>query len=192
MPRLKTLMLISCLFLPAACDKPAPSPSPAPPQAGGARTTAPATPRFSEDEIAALIRAGGANWSAFEDAEFAGMAIKPGSDYWVWPAEDVAVPRTPRSGGTLTVRLHWQLRAGGKPATGGTVYGRIIGGTPEARVGLGAPAANFDERAVNGAVTLEFAPWKSTEGGEIVLFLTRPGNPAPMSNVLRLKVAAGQ
>lgn len=168
----------------------APATSPA---GGGTRpaagTTAPA-PDVAALDVHALLRAGGANWSSVPEGEPAGPGVPAaGSDYWIWPAEDVAYVPERGANATLAVRLNWRLRPGGKPA-GDKLYGVIASAARP-----GAPpftlrniAEGFDGQAAGGVVEIRFAPWKAAAAGDVVLFASKPGSASAVSNLLRLKV----
>ena len=69
---------------------------------------------------------GGAYGSSHEAVTFDGKVIKGGKDYWIWPAgHGVDSPRPDGTGGASVVELNWHLQPGGKPVTGGTVYGTL-------------------------------------------------------------------
>lgn len=208
--RLATLIVVACFLslMPGCKDEEARTPNAAPPApaaeaprasaAGEARPAgtqaatsahAPATPEAVD--VPALLRAGGAHWSATPEGEPAEPgASAAGSDYWIWPAEDVVYVPERGANAVLSVRLNWRLRPGGKPA-GEALYGMIASAAQPgaAALNLRNVAEGFDGRAEGGVVEVRFAPWKASAAGDVTLFASKPGSSSAVSNVLRLKVA---
>jgi len=137
----------------------------------------------------AMILAGGEHWSAFPGGDFISVNIKPGNDYWIWPVDDAPATLATDRPGVLVVRLHAQLRPGGRAATGGTVYGVLLGGNETSKINLRVASQELGSTAESGILTLRFEPWKADASGDIIVSLSRPGDPATMSNVIRLKTA---
>lgn len=167
-----------------SADDPAGNPtgdSTSPPDAAGGNNV----PMPSE----AMILAGGEHWSAFPGGAFNGLTLTPGSDYWVWPVDDAPATRATDRPGVLVVKLNAYLRPGGRAITGGTVYGVLVGGTEASRITLRAASQELGPDGASGTLTLRFEPWKADTGDEVLIFLSRPGDPAVMSNVIRLKTA---
>ena len=131
--------------------------------------------------------AGGEHWSNFPAGTFNGFTIKPGSDYWVWPVDDAPATLATDRPGVLVVKLNAYLRPGGRAITGGTVYGVLVGGTEASRINLRVASQELGSAAESGTLTLRFEPWKADASGDILLYLSRPGDPATMSNIIRLK-----
>lgn len=196
----KPALVLVCLFLTIGCDDPATPAERAAPVGDAQRaTTGPAVPDagdattrpgpWEETDVAALLQAGGEHWSDLTGGEFAGRALKPGDDYWIWPAGDVVYTPAEDGGKTLLVNLNWRLREGGERLTTDTVYGVLERAWPNGFTSLRSASRELDEQATSGVLPLRLSPWAGAGSGEVAVYLTKPGSPSPMSNVLRLTVS---
>ena len=143
-------------------------------------------------DIPAVLNAGGVNWSSSEQAEVGGRSLKAGKDYWFWPAEDTVYSPQTHDRGDLVIRLNWRLRKGGVALTDGKVYGTVIAAWPDGPVHEREVAGDFDGTAPGGVLRLTYPQWKRKGGGDVTVYLSKPGSPDPLSNLLRLKVSAAR